>query len=388
MGKGIISCGLKINGIYDRDIKIGDVIYMERGKKYEFYLQPEKKYFDTEKPNLSSLVEKARWAYIMDSFFDTALKKKKGEVYSEWGTFNKNRGETSIPYLGVGNQYKQGDSISFHFDDSTSLWIGSGYRVEVFNEVPNDGLHFTIVPYKDKNLRYAFFEAPSNEIKIEQGKANDGLLSYGSETFVEVSLHRFGNSKLDNNTRPQDYNVELYLCDGDGNTLEEKLFLTEPLSKYVTSPNTGNLNNSFRVRFNIDDAWKEKYHPGKDYKKYSLEVHIVNTKENTYYSFNIAKKNYSIYGNSGNDEHNVKYLTQNFFVVKKSAFDIILLTQQEKNNMIQYIGDVDYNYREFDPCGYSKISIQELGNKDRATPYVIFEEGKINNLKGCATSFS
>lgn len=29
MEKGIISCGLKIDDSYDRDIKIGDVIYIE-----------------------------------------------------------------------------------------------------------------------------------------------------------------------------------------------------------------------------------------------------------------------------------------------------------------------------------------------------------------------
>lgn len=387
MEKGIISCGLKIDDSYDRDIKIGDVIYIERGKKYEFYLTPDKKYFDTKNTDLSSLIKKAKWAYIMNSFFDTALKKKKGELYSEWGTFNKNRGETPIPYLGIGNQYKQGSSIEFQYDNSTSLWIGTGYRVEAFNEVPNDGLYFTIVPYIEKYLRHAFFEAPSNEIKMEQGKVNDGLLSYGAETFVEVSLHRFGNSKLDNNTRPQDYNVELYLCDGDGNVLEKEAFLTESLSKYVTSPNTGDLNNSFRVRFNIYDSWKDKYHVGKDYKKYSLEVHIVNTKENNYQSFNIAQKNYSIIGNSGDDEHNVEYLTQTFFIVKKSALDIIHLTQNERTNMIQYIGDVDYNYREFDPCGYSKISIKELSNKDRPTPFVIFEEGKDNSVADNTRSF-
>ncbi len=377
MGKGIISCGLKIDGVHNRDIRKGDVVFMERGKKYEFYLISNKKYFDTEKTDFSSFIENAKWAYIMNSFFDSAIKKQKEEVYTEWGNFNEYRGEVAIPYLGIGNQYKQGSSIEFSFDILNNLWMGTGYRVEVFNEVPNDGLNFIIVPYIEKKIRYAYFVAPSKEIKMEQGKTNDEMLSYGMETFVTLSLHRFGISDLDKNPRINNYNIDLYLCDESGNILENNPILSEALSSYVSSPNLGNLNNKFRVHFEISDTWKNNYHPDKEPKKYSLEVHIVDKEEkNNNLTYNIAKEHTSIEGNSGDDEHNVKYSTQKYFMVKKFASDLILLTQQERTQMIQYIGDVEYNYREYDPCGYSKISIQELGNKDRPSPMVIFEEGK------------
>lgn len=375
MGKGIISCGLKIDGVHDRDVLIDDVIYIERGKNYEFYLTPDKKYFDTEDNDLSSLIKKAKWTYIMSSFFDTALKKKKGEIYSEWGNFNNNKGETTVQYLGIGNQYKEGDSISFYFNESTNLWLGTAYRVEVFNKVPNDGLHFTIITYVDKYCRYAFFEAPPKEITIQDGEVNDGVSFYGSRIYVEISLHRFGTSKLDPDSNPKDYNIELYLCDEEGNILQEDAFLTEPLSKYVKLTGETSLNNSCRVFFTIDEEWKDKYHEGTELKKYSLEVRIRHIKENKYHSFNIAKKNYSIIGNSGDDEHNVRYLTQNFFSVKKSIYEIFLLNQQEVANKIQYIGDVNYTIKEFDPCGYSSIEIVEKGKN----PIEIFNENKLHS---------
>ena len=44
-----------------------------------------------------------------------------------------------------------------------------------------------------------------------------------------------------------------------------------------------------------------------------------------------------------------------------------------KNNQIQYIGDIKYTKKEFDPCGYSCITIKDEDNKKRS-PLVIFDE--------------
>ena len=387
MGKGIISCGLKVDNIYERDIKIGDIVYMEKGKKYTFFLNGDKKYFDVKNQDLQSVAKNAKWAYIMNSFFDSAVKKKSSEIYTEWGSFNKHRGEKAITYLGINDQYKHGDSIEFYFNDSTSLWIGTGYRVEVFSTVPNDGLHFTIVTAIEKYVQYGFFLVPSREITISDIGVSDGLLSYGATTMVEISLHRYGISKLDPDIKPKLYNLELYLTDEFGKLLSDKAFLTENLSKYVSHTGEGHLNNGFRVPFVIDETWKKDYHEGTDYKNYSIEIRVLSINDNTYSASNIVKKNYSIVGNSGNDEHNVRYLTQNYFSVKKSASDLMNESQSERNNMIQYIGDVDYSYREFDPCGYSKISIKELSQKERTVPYIIFEEGKTTVTDKTKNSF-
>lgn len=49
----------------------------------------------------------------------------------------------------------------------------------------------------------------------------------------------------------------------------------------------------------------------------------------------------------------------------------------QKNNQIQYIGDIRYTKREYDPCGYSKITIKDENDGDR-TPLVIFNEDDPN----------
>lgn len=47
--------------------------------------------------------------------------------------------------------------------------------------------------------------------------------------------------------------------------------------------------------------------------------------------------------------------------------------EKQKNNQIQYIGDIRYTKREYDPCGYSKITLKDEGDGDRP-PLVIFDE--------------
>ncbi|WP_415324827.1 hypothetical protein [Chryseobacterium sp. MMS23-Vi53] len=50
----------------------------------------------------------------------------------------------------------------------------------------------------------------------------------------------------------------------------------------------------------------------------------------------------------------------------------------QKNNQIQYIGDIRYTKREYDPCGYSKISIKDEDDGDRPA-LVIFDEEDTKN---------
>ncbi|MBD8083102.1 hypothetical protein [Chryseobacterium caseinilyticum] len=45
--------------------------------------------------------------------------------------------------------------------------------------------------------------------------------------------------------------------------------------------------------------------------------------------------------------------------------------------MIQYIWDIDYTQREFDPCGYSKITIKN--KEDASRSLIIFDKTKPAN---------
>ncbi|AND63132.1 hypothetical protein AX766_01185 [Flavobacterium covae] len=65
--------------------------------------------------------------------------------------------------------------------------------------------------------------------------------------------------------------------------------------------------------------------------------------------------------------------------VQKDFMSEILARQEvQKSNMIQYIGDIEYNRREYDPCGYSKITIKDDDDPERQA-LVLFDEEDTTN---------
>lgn len=60
--------------------------------------------------------------------------------------------------------------------------------------------------------------------------------------------------------------------------------------------------------------------------------------------------------------------------------------EKQKNNQIQYIGDIEYLKKEYDPCGYSKITIADEDDKKRS-PYVIFDEDAKDRIDNTRNTF-
>ena len=382
MGKGIIRCGLKIDGIHNKFIEVGDIIFIPKDVTYEFYIEADSKFFDRDSTNLEEKVNTAKWAYLSDGFFDTAQKKGK-EIYTEWGYFNENRSSENVPYLGIGNQYKLGKSLQFQFSEKSgkiNSWIGNGYRVEVFNKIPNAGLYFTIVPYLDPIVRFGYFEIQTDidTKKSKENEVTDKSFFYGESVKLRISLHRLCNSKLENNSFFENCDLSVLLTDGDnGSVLQKNPLLVESLSKLHSKfigPNSGWLNSTLEFNLDIQEQWKDIYHTGIENRNYSVEIQLIDKTTNTFSKFNIRENNYTIYGNSSDQEHNVRYRTSNFFSVKKSAFDIAAFKETEKSNMIQYIGDVIFTKKEFDPCHFTEIIIQQDGGKDESKKRIIFKE--------------
>ena len=63
-----------------------------------------------------------------------------------------------------------------------------------------------------------------------------------------------------------------------------------------------------------------------------------------------------------------------FFKVKWDKMSTILeKIELEKTNMIAAVGDIEYTVKEYDPCGYSKITISE----GKRPPFTIFDQEKL-----------
>lgn len=188
--------------------------------------------------------------------------------------------------------------------------------------------------------------------------------------------------KIDTETSFENLEFEIQLTDENHSPLLEEPILKGKLVDYspivkdaegYTRISTGIANLQYEFPILIDSKWKDTIHT-KDQKTktYSVTINITNTK---------TKKQYpeeAPYAPNMNQIRRVADSRRDFddidvssvFVVKYESMDTILSQiEDRKNNMIQYIGDIDYNYKETNPCAYSKIIINN-GEKD----FEIFNE--------------
>lgn len=374
MGKEVKKCVYE-NGIYKKDINKGDTVFLEIGKIHKFYIPISLDYFDVNIPkeNIEENIKNIKWAFILSSFWEQA-EKHTGKVYSEWS--NEFVGTEKINEYGIDKQYRQESFIIFNPQDKLNSWVGSSYQTLVFNKYPKESLQFNIVPYTDRHIKYAYFKKQEIAPQITATGIDDGCYQYGQEIEITIGLHRFAESKLEGKESSLNYTLKLYLTDKDGKILSDTPVFQESLSKYVSIPNMSGVNSSFKLYFEILKQWNEDYHGNDKTKDYSIKV-VIEDDVNAY-PFNTMERNLSIVGNTSKNEHTVRYETQNWFTVKKSPQELILKMEQDRTNMIQYIGDIEFTHKEFDPCGYSQIVVEEVEKenvrRNKRAPVIIFDE--------------
>lgn len=311
-------CGLKINGVHDRFVEKGDVIYIPKNVTHEFYIEPNYTFFDPNTENLSDVANNTKWAFIISSIYQAEIDKFKnnekitGYTNENWGSFENTQNENFLDLLGIGYNYKRGEFIRF--------------------------------TYLDESRK---FNSWKGEDKITK---EDKSFFYGESVELVMKFHRFCNSKIDQYSFFKKCNIQFYLTDGvNGELISDTIFKHIDLihvdySSKFENPNSGYLNTIIRLNIDINESWK-KYHPEITNKKYSihivaLEINYFDQKEHSEY--NIKKKDKVLLVSNIDSDHLSTYHISNFFSVRKSAFEISLFNEHEKKNMIQYIGDVPY----------------------------------------------
>ena len=173
---------------------------------------------------------------------------------------------------------------------------------------------------------------------------------------------------------------------------EDKNLWKEAKVFTITQANTGgnNYNSYYKTSFPIEVEWKKEQTSKKNFTvileiyKFWEEpgrVYGTNSKEERVSYRNFADEptddlvEYDSEVLSLKDIDDKKSISSRFIVSEELMDHYLTRIEQEKNNMIQYIGDIRYTRQEFDPCGYSKITIQDKEDKERQ-PFVIFDETK------------
>ncbi len=411
MEKKIKSCYYEVNG---KKFLVGDnsELLMEIGKNHRFYID-----FESDENFEAEFIKEKRkpistvkWAYILQYSFS----KLKNDDSKEdiWGYFIKENGTTVVDKYGIGKNYFQSNEILFNpTSQENNFWEGSAYQLLVFVDDPSDGISFPFMAVKSSpGIRGVYFDKQNIVENNSEFGINDGYYNYNTTIRLYMSTHMLPLKSLPHDKNLisdgididltgewKDFELTVELLDEISDTETQassvtreyscgdkyKFILDEPLIKEELSKHSGeqsslNANTNFIIPINIELDWKDKFHKNyKQYptKKYYVLVIIENKKTKVkYYNYptNLTW-NHTV-------ENEIKELpTSHFFAVKYNSFDFILKEfEDKKTNQIQYIGDVLYQKKEFDPCGYSQIMITDEANQNRK-PYILFDEDKLNS---------
>ena len=383
--RGIKACYHEINVKNEFTVVPNTVIYLLSGKKHRFVVENNSQILGEKTTNPDSTIANTKWAFILSWLWKEALKTKENEELKVWADLGG--GKDYISELGIGQQYKAGKAIEIT-PDQNDVWLGSFHRMEVFSTRPNKGLFFHFVVIDKPKIYLAYFDKQNIKPEVKDFTINDGYYSYGQVIKFYVATHmlpmKIGEQysekygKVDTETSFENLEFEIELTDENHNPLLEEPILKGKLVDYSPivkdaeghsriSSGTANIQYEFPIL--IDTKWKDDIHTKDEKTKaYSVTIKIINTKTKQEYPFTPNMNQIRRVADNNRDFDDIE--VSPIFMVKYESMDTILSQMEDrKNNMIQYIGDIDYNYRETNPCAYSKITINN-GEKD----FEIFNE--------------
>lgn len=366
---GLQFCYWKINDKLHQPEIAGSYV-MNINDTHEFFVN--EKCIGGKTRNPQSTITQARWAYIYQVFFSSIQHKPESEITKNlWG--NLSGGPEEISKYALGTSYKQGSNLAFR-PSGESYYYGFKQRIELFSQSPGTGFFFFVIPFTDPKICYAYF------------KGSEDIKRYGENANLTVMFHGYN---FDENFR---YKAKVYLLESseaigltETEQFEDKNLWEAPVEKNLDAHDSNTDSNIYiRHNFNINVEWKKNQEGTKEF-TVAVEVYRA-----PYSGRNSEKwerfhhRNFLTEPTSDLVSYDTELLTledvdkkdsisSRFMVSEELMDDYLFRIEEEKKNMIQYIGDIEYTKREFDPCGYSKITIQEKGDTQRQ-PLVIFDE--------------
>ncbi|MFV0531641.1 MAG: hypothetical protein ACK5MD_09435 [Flavobacteriales bacterium] len=383
--RGIKACYHEINGKNEFTVVPNTIIYLLSGKKHRFVVENSSTILGEKTTNPESTVANTKWAFILSWLWGEAKNTKEGEELPLWADLGG--GKSDILELGIIQQYKAGKTIEIT-PDQNDIWLGNFHRMEVFTTRPNKGLFFHFVVIDKPKIYLAYFDKQNIKPEVKNFTINDGYYSYGQVIKFYVATHllpmKIGEQysekygKVDTETSFENLEFEITLTDENHTPLIEEPILKGMLVDY--SPiikdaegsarvSTGTANIQYEFPVLIDSKWKDTIHTKNEkVKTYSVTIKITNTKTKQEYSFTPNMNQIRTIADDRRDFDDVDVSPT--FMVKYESMDTILSQMEDKkSNMIQYIGDIDYNFRETNPCAYSKIIVN-----NGETDFEIFNE--------------
>ncbi|MFK7003725.1 hypothetical protein BWK63_05820 [Flavobacterium covae] len=366
-----------------KKIKKNDVIIIDTAftNNAQFYL-------DTSCFEDHKMASNIKWAVVYQSAFLDACKKEQDIPPKLWAL---NEGDSLIKYKGMNKSYKKGDRLTVKLlgNIKSMYYYGHIQKVIVFTDQPEEGFTFYIIPVSSPQINFAYFE---NSEKNWQ---------YGQSANLSVHYHNLCSEKntplysqvfIVENT-PSNQNLTAQEGEPlDLSTIQQASVWSSgenPMPEIDKKENGVNSFGKYTVLLDYEN-WrkgdlKEKQFSiialvyKKDYSFIGKPLYIIQKFRNF-----LSDPTHNLYQYDSTtllikDVDNTENSISSRIRVQKDFMSEILARQEvQKSNMIQYIGDIEYNRREYDPCGYSKITIKDDDDPERQA-LVLFDEEDTTN---------
>lgn len=348
-----------------KEIQKGQTVVIENSTPAEFFL--DLSCFDS--PTKSSI----KWTVVYTSAYNEA-KEKGTKINSDFWALNQ--GQENIAYLGMNKHYKIGNSLKISNAKSKSYYYGYSQLVLIFTDKPEDAFYFYLVPITTPSINYAYFK--DSEKKWQYGDIADLTVQFHNIPYYDDNTTKEKSALIfvvEDNAKNRAWNEKSKLKD-----IKEASVFSQDCK--MTANRTG-ANKEVHLQILLDyENWRKGEHKEKTFSVivavYEVESGFFTDTEKVVYfrNFLIDPTNDLLNYNSAllgmKDTDAKKGSISSRIVVNKDFMSELLRKKEvEKNNMIQYIGDIDYTHKEHNPCGYSVIKVKE--DKREAT---IFDENK------------
>lgn len=366
-----------------KKIKKNDVIIIDTAftNNAQFYLDAS--CFEDHK-----MASNIKWAVVYQSAFLDACKKEQDIPPKLWAL---NEGDSLIKYKGMNKSYKKGDRLTVKLlgNSKSMYYYGHIQKVIVFTDQPEEGFTFYIIPVSSPQINFGYFE---NSEKNWQ---------YGQSANLSVHYHNLCSEKntplysqvfIVENT-PSNQNLTAQEGEPlDLSTIQQASVWSSgenPMPEIDKKENGVNSFGKYTILLDYEN-WrkgdlKEKQFSiialvyKKDYSFIGKPLYIIQKFRNF-----LSDPTHNLYQYDSTtllikDVDNTENSISSRIRVQKDFMSEILARQEvQKSNMIQYIGDIEYNRREYDPCGYSKITIKDDDDPERQA-LVLFDEEDTTN---------
>lgn len=283
-----------------------------------------------------------------------------------------------------------GTKVSVKVSDIKDIAAGNIYLLMPYNNYPENtyiNQNIRLVFIKEPYIRYVYIDPPKMQDADIPAGYDSKLHLYGMFAYINLSTHLLPDFRKKGKTSNDKFYSQIRGTIFFINQNNEEVVVDNFITFIEASES--NYNNYKNLKVYVDPEWRNTdgvHAVSNQPQKYFIKIFVsevmssfsLNPSEPQGNNDNIKNLfNPLIYNTNSDfkkwyrfdkkDEQWIELDMQPHIEVRWDTMEMIYKQLEiEKNNQIQYIGDIPYNEKEFDPCGYSSITIiEEFSDTDK-----------------------